>query len=420
MIKIVHVTPHLGGGVGRVLSQVARYNTTHKTGIEDSFLCLEAPEKTQFVTAIQATGSVLTHSRASIQARELVAGADIVQLEWWHHPLMAQWLHDASGLTCRLAIWSHTSGLHYPAFPEHLVALPHVFMATTKASFAMTGDCGVRVVPSSGGFEDIPLPGFEPRQGLRYGYLGSLNDAKLHPGIMGFLAAAGKELSVKFYGDADVGMPLHASPQARIMGYTNEPTLALSQMDVFVYLLNPQHYGTTENALLEAMAAGVVPIVLNNPVESAIVRDGETGLIVDSPTKFAEAVHFLDTHPDARLQMGRAAAEDVRGRFSLAMTADGLAQNYQETMRKQPKRFDFRFLGDTPFDWFCAGLGRYAQLFVAGSEDQARQTRRQLPFLYEERKSSAAHFFHYFPEDTRLKHWAAVLNEDRIDCRREE
>jgi len=410
MPRILHVTAHLGGGVGRVLSQVAKYSAEHNINVIHDFICLEAPEKTQFIDVVRKSGSILSVARHYAEAKTLLKNADIVQLEWWHHPLMAEWLSDASGMICRLAVWSHTSGLHYPAFPAGFTLLPHAFMATTVASGAP------RVVTSSGGFEDESPVVRPPAEKLRCGYIGSLNPAKIHPRIMDFLAAAGDDFFTVFYGDMEAGSPLTASKHAQLMGYTEHPALMLRQMDVFVYLLNPLHYGTTENALLEAMAVGVVPIVMNNAVESSIVRDGKTGFVVDSPAAFAKAVHSLKTNPAERVRMAAAAASDVRQRFSLASTVNGLTQNYSEIMKLKPKTFDFHaVLGSTPFAWFMAGLGRYAPLFADGAEKTKRKERCQLSFLYEKNKSSLFHFLRYFPDDAKLAYWARVLEEDRAE-----
>jgi len=408
MPRILHVTAHLGGGVGRVLSQVVKYSARHNINAIHDFVCLEAPEKTQFVDVVRKSGSIVTVARNYAQTKALLKNADIVQLEWWHHPLMAEWLYDASGISCRLAVWSHTSGLHYPAFPTGFTLLSHAFMATTAASGTLS------VVSSSGGFEGDAPAVRAPAEKLRYGYIGSLNPAKLHPRIMDFLAAAGDDFSAVFYGDMEVGSPLTANKHAQLMGYTEHPAMMLRQMDVFVYLLNPLHYGTTENALLEAMAAGVVPIVMNNAVEASIVKHGKTGMVVDSPAAFAKAIHYLKTNPAERARMATAAASDVRQRFSLVATVNGLTQNYLQIMKLKPKTFNFRaVLGDTPFEWFFAGLGRYAPLFADGAEETKRKERCQLSFLYEKNKSSLFHFLRYFPDDTKLVHWARVLEEDR-------
>lgn len=407
-LRLLHITPHLGGGVGRVLSEVACYHTRHQTGIEEVYVCLETPEKSQFVDRMREAGStfMLSPTRETVEAE--IAIADIVQLEWWHHPLMAEWLHDFSPLTCRLVVWSHISGLHYPSFAKGWMELPHRFIATTPAS-------GItQVVASSGGFADIPQRQMVTEEAVRFGYIGSLNAAKLHPEIMQYLEAAGPDLTLDVYGEMVEGSPLMPNALICLHGYTSAPVSALTSMDVLVYLLHPMHYGTTENALLEAMAAGVVPIVMDNPVEQSIVTHGVTGMVVRTPQEFADAVRLLTENHDMRIKMANAAAADVRTRFSLEATVQGLITHYEDVMKAAPRPMDFdAMFGSAPFDWFIAGLGRNADCFVAGAEDSKRKKRLQLPFLYEDSKSSVFHFLRYFPEDTSLLHWANVLREDK-------
>ncbi|NTW43934.1 MAG: glycosyltransferase family 4 protein, partial [Anaerolineaceae bacterium] len=79
--------------------------------------------------------------------------------------------------------------------------------------------------------------------------------------------------------------------------------------------MNPRHYGTSENALLEAMTMGVVPVVIDNPTECSLVIEGKTGLIVKSPDEFAEAIVWLKNNPASRLQIGQQAATYVRENF---------------------------------------------------------------------------------------------------------
>ncbi len=74
----------------------------------------------------------------------------------------------------------------------------------------------------------------EQRKIALHGYIGSLNTAKLHPQVMDFIDAVDdKHFSLAFYGDADVSMPLADTKRTRLMGYTQQPVLALQEMDIF-------------------------------------------------------------------------------------------------------------------------------------------------------------------------------------------
>ena len=133
------------------------------------------------------------------------------------------------------------------------------------------------------------------------GYFGSLNFAKLHPHYVDFLAAVDKPgLTVRLIGDLtnrDIlerqSALIGREGMFEFRGYSTDIAAELKAINVLAYLLNPEHYGTTENALLEAMAVGIVPIVLDNPAERHIIEDNRTGLIVSTPSEFSKAVYWL-------------------------------------------------------------------------------------------------------------------------------
>ena len=70
--------------------------------------------------------------------------------------------------------------------------------------------------------------------------------------------------------------------------------------DIFFYPLQPDHYGTAENALVEAMSLGLMPVVLDNPAEMAIVRDGETGFVARSIERCTALLQTLLASPGLR------------------------------------------------------------------------------------------------------------------------
>lgn len=418
--------------MGRALSRVASFRGVSAQPVERTIVCLEPTEKDQATTLIRQAGVRLILSPSPEESKRLAREADIVQLEWWHHPLTMEWMaRCASSFPARWVVWSHTSGLHYPNIPRGFVQGAQAFLFTTPVSLGLCNPDDLRsegtdapivgVVASSGGFDDIPLAIKESRVHLNYGYLGSLNFAKLHPDIIRYLEAVDiPGFSVDFHGDIfsnprlkDIAFKAGISERVRILGYTDRPYEALAQMDVLIYLLSPFHYGTTENALIEAMACSTVPVVLDNPVESSIVNNGVTGIVVDSPETFAEAIGFLSDHPDERRKMGAAARREVTTNYSLETTVGKLSDFYSRVAGLGKRNFDFgEIFGNSPVEWFASCLGKYAPLFADSSGLEFRDQRLLHPVLYERSKSSVFHFLRYFHSDPQLKQWASMLEGD--------
>src|SRR4029079_6226369 len=65
--------------------------------------------------------------------------------------------------------------------------------------------------------------------------------------------------------------------RVEFMGRTSDAAAALASADIFFYPLQRDHYGTAENALVEAMSLGLTALVLDNPARKAIVHAGKTG-----------------------------------------------------------------------------------------------------------------------------------------------
>ncbi|MDE2029890.1 MAG: glycosyltransferase [Alphaproteobacteria bacterium] len=419
--RVLHIASHMGGGVGRALSELAIYNRSAATGIEDAFACLESPQDARYARRIEESGAdILIAPDMPALLRE-IAAADIVQIEWWHHPLMLRYFGALKDVAARWVVWSHTSGLHYPAIPYAFNRAPQAFIATTTASLPLLDQKGkargniLACVASTGGFDDFPAPsGARP---ATCGYLGALNPAKIHPDMAGCLEEAAKPgFGVDIYGDSSVNPDFENFARkhdyVRLHGFTSKPQDVLPGIGIFTYLLNPLHYGTTENALLESMACGAVPVVWNNPVETAIVENNATGFVVDNRKAFTTAIWRLLDDAALRQKMGSAAAQKVRRDYSVAASAEKLAGIYRDVMRRDKQKADFAVaFGKTPHEMFLAGLGDYAACFTQGDEGAAQ--RRALPFLYEKSKSSAYHFHETFPEDAQLAAWVKMLDKDR-------
>jgi L-malate glycosyltransferase len=422
-LRVLHLTPHLGGGVGKAVSGLVARSVRGEADRQHRVICFERPEKTQFVAQAEQAGIDISFCPDRTALAEAIAAADIVQLEFWNHPTTPQTLCSAPLPPMRLLVWSHVSGLHHPRLPAGLIDVADKILFTSACSFeaeevkewvaAGWGD-RLGVVSSGGGLETLPGP--DRRAGTKAGYLGSLNFSKLHPDFVSFAAAVRRDgFKIRMIGDETNRTELERQCRAMgkpelldFRGYRPDIAAELSELGVLIYLLNPTHYGTAENALIEAMAMGIVPIVLPNAAERHIVTDRQTGLTVRSPGELAAAIDWLEAHPEERQAIGDRAAAFAREQFRHDRMEQAFSRHYEALMSvpKRTVRFATAF-GDTPADWFLAFQRGAAEFRDDGSIPPADALQRH--GLIERSKGSAFHFLRHFPDDPRLKRWAETL-----------
>ena len=293
-MKILHVTPHLGGGVGKAHAAIAAALAGE---VDQTFVLLEEPRDRRFVELIEASGARVVTARGLDNVADLAAGADIVQFEFWNHPRLFECLARCAFPAMRTVFWSHISGLSRPVIQPGLIEAAGRFVFTTEASRATRtlGMVSQAVARKDRGHQQrLWLCRCASQRSPRrdrppvIAYLGTVDFVKMHPGFFDAIdALTGDDIRVSVWGS--VNPPVAARARAmrhperiHFGGQTAEPATALAAADIFFYPLQRDHYGTAENALIEAMSLGLAPVVLDNPAEMAIVRDGETGFVARS------------------------------------------------------------------------------------------------------------------------------------------
>ena len=364
-MRVLHVTPHLGGGVGKAHAAIS---AVLPASVEQTFVLFEAPRDRRYIELVQATGARIVVAGDLAEVTQMARQADIVQFEYWNHPKLYECLARCDFAPMRSVFWSHVSGLFKPVIQPALIAAASRFVFTTPASMAAPGVAALQAadprkiatINSGFGFTDVAAGTTATTP--KIAYLGTVDFAKMHPGFFDAIdALEGDGINVSVWGadvtgEAAARVERMRHPQrVALRGQTADPRAALSDAGIFFYPLRPDHYGTAENALIEAMSLGLAAIVLNNPAEAAIIRDGITGLIGRDIAECGALLRTMLGSPDRRARIGRSALRDVAATRTPEISAEAFVKLWQSLLDEPARAASFRdAVGDTPADWYLA------------------------------------------------------------------
>lgn len=367
-MRILHVTVHLGGGIGTVVSGVCIRDRKN----EHSILCLEeCQDRRRLEECIREGISVYQWNDVDVS---LLEQFDIIQAEWWHHPLTSEFMVRQLGkVKTRLVIWSHISGCNYPVIPYPFLSYPEAFVFATPYSYdnpywteeerRVSRQKAMLAVSSGNDFTSEP-PEKAAHPGFCMGYVGFLGYEKTSPEFVHACERCGDipDITFRVVGDLQYGQELYreamdSSCRERFdfRGFSSDVSSELTQFDVFACLLQKEHTGASENALLEAMYHRVCPVVFRQCTEQYLVKHMETGLVCDGMDEFVEGVHLLARDRELSRRLSSRASDYVRSHYSIGHTVGALDHAYHIAMGKD-KRFHpgNAVFGDTPAQWFLS------------------------------------------------------------------
>lgn len=431
---ILHITPHMGGGVGNVISGIA---AARGSFAEHRLVLLEPPVNKKYLevtleagikTIIQPDGKLLAN---------MTGESDIVLIHWWHHPRTAKLLCHFPQIPVRIVLWTHVSGLTVPALSGQMLLESSMVWFTSPASYEAGAvkalpreavERKISVVYGCAGIDHLARIEHKKPGGLNIGYLGYVDFTKLHPEFISFCkAVAVPEARFIMAGDAPARHMLEKQAREQevknefvYLGYVSNIAGVLADFHVFGYPLMPSHTCTTENAILEAMAAGVPPVVLNQLSEKYIVKNGETGFLVNNKEEYGNVIRYLYYNPAISRIIGMKAREHVLGRYNRQKLLQTFYSGIENAMKLPKKRVCFKkIMGVTPAEWFVSGLGqdafRFKKSLLAGIRGQTSDITDLIkncsPILKAQNKSSIFHYAREFPEDAMLHAWANMIKE---------
>ena len=340
-ITIVHITPHLGGGVGTSLAQFI--DQSKEVGVNNLVFCLDWCQN-----RIQSLdfGENLTQGqfwKSSSLLNFEILNCDCVLIHYWNHPLLSVFLTDFVSIKNKSIIWCHNSGMAEPHInPNFLTEIANTIVFTSKSSalasnfdfLSRAGGDAPLIVPTVRdlrSFFDIGSTHKVSTLSPKLLYVGSVSKSKMHPDA----ALIFSQLSLRGFQVRVVGGPDHVElakeveslgGKIEISGHVDNVIDFYSESDLFIYPLRADHYGTGEQVILEALASGLPVVAFNNPAEAAILSQFENIKLANSTSEFIDVVLNLTTSPHKLVELSRQVYLSASSLYGSSLMTDELLE----------------------------------------------------------------------------------------------
>jgi glycosyltransferase involved in cell wall biosynthesis len=437
------MTPHLGGGVGSVLLNWMKKDTS---GCAHIIISLDKNNNTDWIGVDKNYEHVTIYDNFyksndfEISLSNLIRQNDIVVIHWWNHPLLYDVLINFHWPASRIIAWNHVNSLFPPySMPLKLFDFVDCIVFTSPVSYECPEICKlssnqkkIDAIWSTADVEDFENLEKIPHQGFNVGYVGTVDLGKLNrnfiklcsqvniPGVH-FIVTSGDSQQHLIDEAISVGMWEKFRFLGRVPRVPRVPRI-LQEVDVFGYPLQPRHFGTCEQVLGEAMMAGCVPVVLANPPEKHIVKHMETGIIANTLEEYPRAIEYLYNNPTALKRLAENAKVFAKEHYDIKKTIQQWNDLFENIMLLEKRERTWNsdlLLKRTPSELYIESLGEYAeslrQYTCAQNGEQKKEAENLIKALFNSNsmfksnnKGSVLQYLKFFPGDKILKDWAIL------------
>jgi hypothetical protein len=301
-MKILHISPHFGGGIAPATIGIIESTNSVHTLFE-----IERTQDTASLEILESYGvkPLSIYSSTSDTEHEIVY--DLVIFHYWDSSIWPKLIDSRFTFLARqLVLLNHRSIQYNGAQARYIAEYFDICVQSgyieeeLPSGWHLIPTCRSKTVKFR---EDFP-------QSIRALYLGTLSFKKVSEDFFNLanqLSSLNIELDI--YGnliDQSFSKELEKNSNTMISyrGYIKDKALLQNKYTFLLYPLRPDHYGTTENSLLENMLEGIIPLVKNNLAERAILGPNLMHLLsIDSGLSVVNSKELLN--PETRLDLSR-------------------------------------------------------------------------------------------------------------------
>jgi len=404
--RVLHITPHLNGGLGKVLLLQTKCTlTTHH-------VCLiERKASSYNFTEIEQTDKIFDLGN---NIYEVLMSYDVVQVEYWNHPLIYDLLLRGTLDDVKLLVGcAHIQGNRAPQLIANS-AIRYFDKMLITGKWLMKNICNEDILkkiefiryPIDSQLFSRTTPYIEQaRKGrLTACYVGTVSYAKLSREFFSIIESCSSYLDFIIVGDPD--NEILADSRARIsnisfIGKTDDVTPYLENSDLFFYPLRKGHYGTGELALIEAMSFGLPTVAFDNESESSLIVNNQTGILCSNVSEFINALSNLTTNEALRARLGSKARKYIINNYSYA-AFESFARSFYSNIQPTISRSKFPVFMRKQIESLSIG----AKCFVQSLEGIDDTCHHVIPSMIRVMSGTdgdhdgkvVSSFFNYYPE----------------------
>jgi glycosyltransferase involved in cell wall biosynthesis len=340
-MKILHIAAHLGAGAGKAIAGLILSDRSN----QHSVVLLAEPKKTNHIERLEKRGiniSCIWENDIQIAIND----SDIVILNFWGHDSLYKFLREFPQIPCRIALWSHVNGVLGIPLPVSLLKSCDRFLSTSEFTLDYPHD----VIYGFGDYDANIFPCKEnyaltQADSFTIGFVGSPNYQKLAGDFVDYCLAVVERIpQARFVMAGEMSDDLMADIAASGMtnkfsfyGWVDNTTGLHAAFDVFGYPTAKNSFATTENVILEAMAAGVPTVLSSSPFGKYQLVDKESGFLFDTVQEYAEIMFNLYSDMDLREQIGKAGREYCKHKYSAERNVAAFDTAMRELMVEREK-----------------------------------------------------------------------------------
>lgn len=415
MTNVLHIIQQFSsGGAGRALEALATFSYRSKHQIIS--LVSATPEARR---RLKVSTVPLLEEPTEGQLASCISKADVVQIHFWNTPELYELMTREH--TCRLVIWSHVKGSTAP----HIVIPEFTGYSQVLVHTCSTADPrGITIRPASPDQFSFRTDSSGDHHPLVVGIFGSLHSSRMCSEALDVFAQANcPDSQLRVVGQGDLinqwqqqVRALNIKQCVHFRGFATDVVAELAQMDVLLHLPRPDSYATADLALQEALAAGVVPVVLAGTPAVDLVKHNVDGMIATNLQQCAEHLQTLDTDRQLLQRLRSAGQARAKQNLSPHRCARAFDHLYEQMCPspKQARRLQLK-AGNSGSERFMASLGAAAKVFRLSAERSPgwQQADHQIACsdaaLVGAGAGGILHWRGAYPNDPWLRYWAGLV-----------